>query len=767
MCESCDSNYFPLIQANSCNPGSIPGCLIYKDNMSNNNNEESGNYSIECQKCIYPYFGNDCSSIASCLLGDNIEDAKRCSSSDKCLSIPNWPNIDFSLNSYNCTSCEEGYIYASNDILRSICENPNLLPNFSNISNCLIHSTYDKSSYSCEICSDGFGISQSNSCVSLTDQTNCKYVLLQEFKYFSEIRKMKLGRQNLCYSDSGQIHGSLVESVTIDSSITYANSEIVIDTVLACKKFGRDSNGLNIVYNKGTASSTLVSDKHHNSNSVKYCIQCDQNSIHIVDDKTPKNKDQARSNFFNIYNTSNFDGSLNSLGINILPFGGDYHFSCMNKSRISSTSILGNKNSSNEIENCDFYGLFAYRLYLRETEPKIGLGCVKCSVGYTGAVFSDAEYQFINNQETLFLEDCSISITDYDSSKNLKKIGLSASISEPLKYSSGNFCTDTNNIMVIYTKSNFKIKSFNKNISSGQTMEHLDPTNSSSNIQECLTKSSFTNLPGECLVLNVFIDIAKNYDYSSSSRSFNCIVCKHGYKLSQDGDCEEIMNCDKNNVDYKDDYYSACGECAAGFALTFYNNNGNSAHIDQNNLSDFRYNNLFIYSFHVENTRDIFNDERYDHISEVDYTTCHSLSSHSEHSNCKIYDFKHKKCVFCRDGFRFDSFGICSTESDSVGCTNSKRTFNTFTYIDDMITLGSEDSTSSDINGFLMNDLQALMFYSIEAGICESCKYSWSNIFFLQDKSSVQKVKKNIFLLNYFRKKCALKKNLTNTLTTV
>jgi hypothetical protein len=741
--------------------------LIYKDNLSDNNNEQNGNYSVECQQCVYPYFGSDCSNTATCLLGDNVEDTKRCSSSDKCLSIPNWPEIDFSMNSYNCTSCEEGYIYASNDILRSICDNPNTLNNFSEVSNCLIHSTYDKSSFTCEICSSGFGLSQSNSCVSLTDATNCKYLLLQEFKYFSQIGKVKLGRQNLCFLDSGHIHGDLVESAQIDPDMVYANSEIVIDTPLACKEFGRDPNGLNMVYNKGTASSSLVSDKHHNSNSVKYCTKCDQNSLHLVDHITKKNENNTRSNFFNIYSPSNFDGSENSLNINILPLGGNYHFSCINTSRITPTSILGNKNSSNQIENCDYYSLFTYRLYLIETEPKIGLGCVKCTAGFTGAVFSDAEYQFMNSEETLFLEDCSVSITDFDSSKNSKQIGLSASISEPLKYSSGHFCTDSNNIMVIYTTSDCKIKSFNKNISSGQKMEHSDPSNSSSNIQECLTKSSFTNLSSNCLVLNVLIDVLKDYDYSSSSRSFNCVVCKYGYKLTKDGNCQEILNCDKENADYKDDYYSVCGQCAAGHALTFYNNNGNTVAIDKGNLDDFRYNNLLIYSHHVETTRDIFNDDKYDDISEVDYTSCHSMTSHPGHDHCKVYDFKHKKCVFCKEGFRFDSFGICSTESDSVGCNDSKRTFNIDIYIDSSVTLGSEDSTASDINSFIMNDLQALMFYSVEAGVCSSCKYSWRNIFLLQDKSSSQKVKNHINLLKNFRKKCVSKKNLISILKIV
>jgi hypothetical protein len=113
------------------------------------------------------------------------------------------------------------------------------------------------------------------------------------------------------------------------------------------------------------------------------------------------------------------------LGVNSVPFGGDFHVTCVSKTQIKPDTILGTIDSNNEIENCKYYSLVLYRKYKEETENRIGLGCVRCNKGFTGPVYNNSELQYLlgKDGEEGFLRDCSVSIDDFDSTQSTSYIG--------------------------------------------------------------------------------------------------------------------------------------------------------------------------------------------------------------------------------------------------------------------------------------------------------------------------------------------------------
>jgi hypothetical protein len=113
------------------------------------------------------------------------------------------------------------------------------------------------------------------------------------------------------------------------------------------------------------------------------------------------------------------------LETNSVPFGGDFHVSCMLKSDVLATTVLGTTDSNHLIENCRFYGLILYRKYKQETDNRMGLGCIRCQKGFTGPVYNNSDIQYLSGKtgEEGFLEHCSTSIDDFDSSQSTSYIG--------------------------------------------------------------------------------------------------------------------------------------------------------------------------------------------------------------------------------------------------------------------------------------------------------------------------------------------------------
>jgi hypothetical protein len=139
--------------------------------------------------------------------------------------------------------------------------------------------------------------------------------------------------------------------------------------------------------------------------------------------------------------------------------------------------------------------------------------------------------------------------------------------------------------------------------------------------------------------------------------------------------------------------------------------------------------NQWVFNHHDLSTtppRDIYNDNSYKHLSEVDYTICHDVSSEDgDQTNCLIYNFISKGCTVCKKGFIQDNFGSCQI-SMPVGC----QTMGDF-QIDLGLTLSNTwgsvnlDATDADHSRILANDLQLLSFYSGTNRSCDSCQFGW------------------------------------------
>ena len=237
--------------------------------------------------------------------------------------------------------------------------------------------------------------------------------------------RVRISKQNVCFPSVTSVPGTLDESVSLPSGITFTNSEIQIQTESKCIEMARTPDGMNLILNKGTSNSTFVTSGLISSNLIKICIKCASDSLEIVDFLTSKIGANGRQNFKNIY-PENLFNSNDILQINAIPFGGDFHVSCMEKSAVLPTTILGTVDSNNLIENCRYYGLVSYRKYTIETVNRLGLGCIRCVNGFTGPVFNNQGYQYLlgQNGEGGFLDNCSTIITDFDSGQSLSYIGI-------------------------------------------------------------------------------------------------------------------------------------------------------------------------------------------------------------------------------------------------------------------------------------------------------------------------------------------------------
>ena len=266
-----------------------------------------------------------------------------------------------------------------------------------------------------------------SNCVTQSTPTTCPLLLKQEFRFFSGFSRprVRLSGVNLCYTQSSSIPGALDDPLQISSNITYVNNEVASDTLSKCVEFARSPDGMNLVLNQGTSSSAFVTSKQISGNSMKLCVKCADDSLEIVDFLSPKIDSTGRRNFKNVYPSGLF--RTDALAVNVVPFGGDFHVACVGKSRILATTVLGTKNAQNLIENCRFYGVISYRKFKEEQHNRVGLGCIRCAKGYTGPVYNDPDIQYLIGQpgEGGFLDNCSTSITDFDSAQSTSYIGES------------------------------------------------------------------------------------------------------------------------------------------------------------------------------------------------------------------------------------------------------------------------------------------------------------------------------------------------------
>jgi hypothetical protein len=292
--------------------------------------------------------------------------------------------------------------------------------------------------------------------------------------------------------------------------------------------------------------------------------------------------------------------------------------------------------------------------------------------------------------------------------------------------------------MTIFTTKYSQLTPFYSSVSDSVKMSESAASNSSDNIQECQLRSLFTNLPSACLAIVIYVDVAKNFDYSNPSRSFSCTVCAHGYHLSNDGQCTQISNCDAN-FSNKDSFLNGCGSCESGYSLSFFDNNGNSStlsfdinsntnsDLDNNTTKENRYMNQWIYNHHdLSLNRDIYNNISYKNISEIDYTTCHDVSSETiDQTNCLVYNFIDKKCSICRKGFVHDNFGSCQLTLP-VGCQAiGDHQLDINLTLDPTWSSIDLTSTASDNSRVLATDLQLLSYYSGMNRSCETCEFGW------------------------------------------
>lgn len=298
--------------------------------------------------------------------------------------------------------------------------------------------------------------------------------------------------------------------------------------------------------------------------------------------------------------------------------------------------------------------------------------------------------------------------------------------------------------MALYTTVDSQLKPFSASVSDSSTMSDFPVQNSADKVQACQARSLFANLPAACLALVVYVDVPKDFDYSSASRSFGCSVCAHGFYLDGQGLCQAISDCDASyaNANF---FFNGCAKCAAGFSLTYFNNNGNgltvsfedndSGNSDLHNQTTLanRYANQWIFNHHdlsASPPRDMYNDALSRHISEVDYTSCHDTSAEPrDQTHCFLYDFVNRKCDMCEGGFQLDSFGLCQDQALPVGCSGWKDPLLEPTLAQDPgWSAVALDSTSSDFSRMLANDLQALSFYSNLGQSCQSCDFGWRQI---------------------------------------
>ena len=104
-------------------------------------------------------------------------------------------------------------------------------------------------------------------------------------------------------------------------------------------------------------------------------------------------------------------------------------------------------------------------------------------------------------------------------------------MSEPLKFISGFKCLSLSNILVLYISREKRLDLFKTSVANGQKMSENVSGVESDLTHECTARTDFMNLPSSCLSIVSYIDISKDYNYSSSDKSFDCTVCDHGYRV--------------------------------------------------------------------------------------------------------------------------------------------------------------------------------------------------------------------------------------------
>jgi hypothetical protein len=298
--------------------------------------------------------------------------------------------------------------------------------------------------------------------------------------------------------------------------------------------------------------------------------------------------------------------------------------------------------------------------------------------------------------------------------------------------------------MALYTSVSSQLMPFSASVSDSVKMSDFASVDSSDIVQKCLPRSTFSNLPASCLAVVVYVDLPKKFDYSNNSRSFGCSVCEHGYFLDSTGLCQQVSNCDASYSN-KNYFFNGCGSCASGYSLTFFNNNGNSisvnfsdndsgnSDLDNRTTLANRYLNQWIYNHHdlsASPPRDIYNSAFGNSNTEVDYTSCHDISSEpADQSNCHIYDFINKKCSLCKPGFIRDQFGTCHDQGLPFGCNGLKDNAPDFILsLDSNWESVDKTSTANDVSRVVVNDLQALAFYSNVGQTCSACDLGWKQI---------------------------------------
>lgn len=236
--------------------------------------------------------------------------------------------------------------------------------------------------------------------------------------------RVRVSLKNVCHSSVGSVPGTLDDPVRISSSITVTNQELGVDTESACVQLARVPDAMNLVLNRGVSASSFVVNQMMSANTLKVCVKCGDTALEVVDHFSPKIGPKGRRNFKNIY-----PGGLHEsdavLGLGVVPFGGHFHVSCVNKSRLTSDSVLGTTTADHTVENCRFYGLVYFRRFKTEEHNRVGLGCIQCQAGFTGPVFYNPDYQFLNGVpgDDGFFQDCATPIPDFDSSQQANYIG--------------------------------------------------------------------------------------------------------------------------------------------------------------------------------------------------------------------------------------------------------------------------------------------------------------------------------------------------------
>lgn len=290
---------------------------------------------------------------------------------------------------------------------------------------------------------------------------------------------------------------------------------------------------------------------------------------------------------------------------------------------------------------------------------------------------------------------------------------------------------------------------FSAAVADSVKMSDFAPSNGSDVIQLCQPRSTFTDLPASCLAVVVYVNLPKNYDYSSTGRSFACTVCGHGHHLDDKGLCQPITNCDSAFAD-KDGFFNGCGACAGAHSLTFFNNNGNdltltfdvnkqtNSDLDNQTSQANRYAGQWVYNHHdmsATPSRDIYSNSLFDSINEVDYTSCHDTSSEpTDQADCLVYDFLQNSCAVCNPGHVKDNFGSCQ-QSLAHGCAQiGDREVDMVLALDPAWANVAFDSTAEDSTRLLASDLQALAYYSGTGRTCSSCEFGWKQyVVFAED----------------------------------